>query len=163
MLVCSSLCQNVVLRPFLRRKEMKIIGSQVPACDCGWLNTSHRKRFRSLFVAAVVCSWALSWRRTIPEDNVPRSLLWIKESIYGTYSTFGRRDYSFRHVYRAHYMHRTDKCDVLRSTSILDIVQHICAKLHLILTVVLISWPIGPWKKNSPRNMMMIKQLAKLF
>ena len=32
-----------------------------------------------------------------------------------------------------------------------DIAQHICAKLHLILTVVLISRQIGPWK-NSPRN-----------
>ena len=32
-----------------------------------------------------------------------------------------------------------------------EIVQHSCAKLHLILTVVLISRPIGPWKKNSPR------------
>ena len=28
-----------------------------------------------------------------------------------------------------------------------DIAQHICAKLHLILTVVLFSQPIGPWKK----------------
>ena len=33
-----------------------------------------------------------------------------------------------------------------------DIAQHICAKLHPILTVVLISRPIGPWKKNSPRR-----------
>ena len=30
-----------------------------------------------------------------------------------------------------------------------NIAQHICAKLNLILTVVLISRPIGPWK-NSP-------------
>ena len=29
-----------------------------------------------------------------------------------------------------------------------DIAQHICAKLYLILTVVLISRPIGPWKKK---------------
>ena len=28
-----------------------------------------------------------------------------------------------------------------------DIVQHICTKLHLILIVVLILRPIGPWKK----------------
>ena len=28
-----------------------------------------------------------------------------------------------------------------------DIAQHICSKLHLILTVVLILWPIRPWKK----------------
>ena len=33
-----------------------------------------------------------------------------------------------------------------------DIVQCICAKFHLILTVVLISRPIGPWERNSPRN-----------
>ena len=33
-----------------------------------------------------------------------------------------------------------------------DIAQHICAKMHLNLTVLLISRPIGPWKKNSPRN-----------
>ena len=31
---------------------MKITGSQVRADDGGWLNTSHRKRFRNLFVAA---------------------------------------------------------------------------------------------------------------
>ena len=28
-----------------------------------------------------------------------------------------------------------------------DIAQHICAKMHLNLTVVLISRPFGPWKK----------------
>ena len=33
-----------------------------------------------------------------------------------------------------------------------DIAQHIYAKLHLILTVVVISRPIGPWKSNSPRT-----------
>ena len=34
-----------------------------------------------------------------------------------------------------------------------DIVQHICAKFHLSLTVVLISRPIGPWKKNNLRKL----------
>ena len=55
MLVCSSLCLNVVLlRPFHTKKEIKITGSQVRAADGGWSNTSHRKRFRSLFVATAV-------------------------------------------------------------------------------------------------------------
>ena len=31
-----------------------------------------------------------------------------------------------------------------------NIVQHICTKVHLILTVVLISRPIGPWKNSLP-------------
>ena len=98
-LVCSSLCQNVVLQPFHTRKETKITGSQVWADDGGWSNTSHRKRFRSLFVAAAVCGWALSWRRTIPVDNIPRSFFWIKESNYSMHSAFGGRFYCFKHVY----------------------------------------------------------------
>ena len=28
-----------------------------------------------------------------------------------------------------------------------DTVQHICTKHHLILTVISVSWPTGPWKK----------------
>ena len=100
LLVCSSLCQNVVLlRQFYTRKEMQITGSQVRVDDGGWPNTSQRKLFRSLFVAAAVCGRAISWRRTIPEDNIPRCLFWIKESNYSTYFTFGGRDYSLGHVY----------------------------------------------------------------
>ena len=73
MLVCSSLCQNVVLlRLFHTRKEMKITGSQVRADNVGWSNTSHQKRFRSLFVAAAVCGRALSRRRAILEGNILR-------------------------------------------------------------------------------------------
>ena len=86
--MCSSLCQNVLLRPLHTRNDKKITGSQVLADDGGWSNTSHRKRFRSLYVAAVVCGRALSWRRTIPEDNIPR-LFW--KELAG--------DYCFRHVY----------------------------------------------------------------
>ena len=100
-LVCSSLCQNVVLlQPFHMMKEMKIIGSQVQVDDGGWWNTSHRKCFRSLFVAAAVCGRALSWRRTIPEDNILHHFFWIKESNYSMHSTFDGRSYCFRHVYR---------------------------------------------------------------
>ena len=101
MLVCSSLSQNVVLIwLFHTRTDMKITGSQVQADDGGWSNNIHQKRFRSLSVAAAVYGWALSWRRTIPEDNIPRHLFWIKEWNYNTHSTFGGRLYCFRHVYR---------------------------------------------------------------
>ena len=77
---------------------MKITGSQVRADGGGWSNTSDRKRFRSLFVAAAVCGGTLSWGRTIPEDIIPRRWFWIKESKYSTYSTFGGSLYCFRHV-----------------------------------------------------------------
>ena len=137
---------NVVLRPFHTRKEMKITGSQVRADDGGWSNTSHRKRFRSPFVAAALCGRTLSWWRTIPEDNISRRIFWIKKSNYSTQSIFGGR-LLFYACLRAHYALRTDKCNVSRSTGIRDIAQHICAKLHLTLTVVLISRSIGPWKK----------------
>ena len=99
MLVCSSLCQNIVLlQPFHTRKEMKITGSQVREDDGVWSNSSHRKRFRSLFVAAAVCGRVLSWIRTTPEHNIPRHLFWIKESNYSMPFTFGGR-LLFRHVY----------------------------------------------------------------
>ena len=72
------------------RKKMKITGSQLWADDCGWSNTSHRKHFRSLFVAAIVSGRALSWKRTVPEDNIRRRLFWIKESNYTTHSHLSR-------------------------------------------------------------------------
>ena len=250
MLVCSSFCQNVVLLwPLHMRKEMKITGSQVQADDGGWSNTSHRKRFGTLFVAAAICSQALSWsrtlvvvvvvlgfttlltsqviciafysehkksdkfcsealisawdsftchkstiwdpwlyfpsegthtqdftlwkiprsrpglnpwtldpvasmittgppgptRRTVPENNFPRRLFWIKESNYSIHSTFG----IFTGSLRAQNWHMW--CIAI-SRHTKDIAQHICAKLNLILTVVLISRSIGPWikKKKKP-------------
>ena len=51
-------------------------------------------------------------------------------------------------LFRAHYALRTATCDVM---GILDIAQHIWAKLHLILTVVLISRNNRTLKENSPR------------
>ena len=42
----------------------------------------------------------LSWRTTIPENNIPRLFFfWIKTSNYSTHSTFGGTLYLFRHVY----------------------------------------------------------------
>ena len=94
------MCQNVVLlEAFHTRKEIKITGSQVWADDGGWSNTFHRKRFRSIFIAAAEWGRAVSWRRTISEDNIPRRFLLIKESNYSTHSTFGGKLYCFRHVY----------------------------------------------------------------
>ena len=40
----------------------------------------------------------LSWRRTVPEDNIPCCFFWIKESNYSMHSTYGRRLYCFSHV-----------------------------------------------------------------
>ena len=57
--------------------------------------------------------------------------LHIKKSNYSTHFTFDGRLYCVRHVY------------VL-------IAQHICAKLHLIFTVLLISRLIGSWEKETP-------------
>ena len=67
----------------------------------GWwwvIKHFHRKSFRSLFVASAVCGRALSWRRTIPEDNIPRRWFWIKEYNYSTQSIFGGRLYSFGQI-----------------------------------------------------------------
>ena len=129
---------------------MKITWSQVRADDGGWSNTYHRKHFRSLFVAAAVCSRALSWRRTIPEDNIPRRLFWIKESNYSTHSTFVARLY-FLGMFTCLRAQKSHVRCVAIDGNTRDIAQHICAKLHLILTVVLILQPIALWKKNSRR------------
>ena len=128
---------------------MKITGSQVRADDGGWSNTPHRNRFRSLFVAAVVCDRALSWRRTIPENNIPRRLFWKRNRITTRTPHLGG-DYglgTFTDSLRA--QNWQVRCVAIDGHT-RDIAQHICAKLHLILTVVLISRPIGPWK-NYPR------------
>ena len=142
------MCQNVILvRPFHTRKEMEITGSLVRADNGGWSNTSHRKRFRILFVAAAVRGRALSWRRTIPDVNIPRRLFWINESNFSAHSTFGGRLYCFRHVYGL--TTRSVRCVAIDGHT-RDIAQHIWAKLNLILTVVLILRPIGHWKKIIP-------------
>ena len=142
-LVCRSLCQNVFVWSIYTRKGLKITVSQVRADDGGWSNTSHRKRFRSPYVAAAVCDRALSWRRTIPEDNIPRRLFWIKESNYSTHSKFGGRLYCFRRVYG---LSTCSELTIMRCVVIdghtRDIAQHICAKLLLILTVILCSMQI---------------------
>ena len=98
---------------FIWRKGWKSEGAKSEMYD-GWSNTSHRKCHRSLFVAAAVYSQALSWRRTIPEDNIPPRLFWIQESNYSTQFTFGGRFYCFIHVYGLIAL-RTDTCDVSRS------------------------------------------------
>ena len=101
-------------------RMMKITGSQVRADDDGWSNTSHRKHFRSLFFSAAVCGRALSSWRTIPEDNIPHRLFWIKESNYSMHSIFGGRLYCFRYVYGFTRSSELTKCDVSRSTGILE-------------------------------------------
>ena len=148
MLVWCSLCQNVVLLDTVSYgEEMKTTGSQVRADGGGWSNTSDRKRFRSLFVAATVCGGTLSWGRTIPEDIIPRRWFWIKESNYSTHSILGGRIHCLRHVYKLTTRSELTIQYVAIDWHTRDITQHICAKLHMILTVVLISLPIGPWKK----------------
>ena len=117
-----------------------------------WVTKHHWKRFRSLFLAAAVCGRALSWRRTIPENNIPRRLFWIKESNYSTCSTFGGRLYCLGMFTGSLRAQKWQVLCVAIDGHTRDIVQHICAKLHLILTVVLILRLIGPWKKNSPRS-----------
>ena len=136
------------LRQFHTRKEMKITENQVRADDGRWSNTSNRKRFRSLFVVAAVCGRALLWRRTIPEDNITRRLFWIKESNYSTHSTFGERLYSLGMLTGSLRAQNWQVRCVAIDRHTRDIAQHICAKLHLILTVVLNSRPIGHWKKK---------------
>ena len=130
---------------------MAMYYSQVWADDGGWSNTSHRKHFRNLLIATAVCGRALSWRRTIPEDNILRHLFWIKESYYSTYSTFGRRDIvlgMFTGSLRTQNWHM--RCEEIDGHT-RDIAQCICAELRLILTVVLILQLIVPLKKkNSP-------------
>ena len=130
----------------IKGKRWKSQGAKSGVNDGRWSNTSHRKLFRSLFVAAAVCDRVLLWRKTIPVDNIPRSLLRIKESNCSMHSTFGRRLYSFRHVYKltTHSELTSMMCcdhQVYERYSAIDI----CAKLHLILTVVLILQPIGSW------------------
>ena len=126
------------------RKEMKMTGSQIRADDGGWSNTTHRKRFGSLFVAAAVCGRALSWRRTIPEANNTRRLFWMKESNYSSHSTFGGRLYCLGMFTGSLRTQNWQMRCVAIDGHTRDIAQHICSKLHLILTVVLISRPIGP-------------------
>ena len=91
------------------------------------------------FVAAAICSRALSWR-TIPEDNIPSRLFWIKESIVlGMFmGSLCAQNWQVR-------------CVTIDGHT-RDIAQHLCTKLHMILTGVLISWLIRSWKKNSPHT-----------
>ena len=131
MLSVNSICWSIahcakILSCYERfiRGKMKITESQVQADDGEWSNNSHRKRFRSLFVAAAVWGRALSWRRTIPEDNIPRHFSEIKESNYSTHSTFGRRHYCFRHV----YVLKTDKYDVSQLMGILETLHNTSAQ-----------------------------------
>ena len=92
----------------------------------------------------------VSWSRTTPEDNILSLLFWIKESNYCTHSTFRGRLYflgMFADSQRA--QNWQVRCVAIGGHT-RGIAQHICANLHLIVTVVLISRPIGP-EKNSPR------------
>ena len=146
---------------------MKITRRQVWADDGGWSNTSHRKRFRSIFVAAAVCGGTLSWGRTIPEDIIPRRWFWIKEPNYSSTPHLAGDSIilgMFTGSLRA--QNWQVRC-VAFDGNTRDIAQHICAKVHLILIVVLISRPIGPWKKNSPRIfqnfMIFIHRILKLW
>ena len=90
-------------------------GSQIRVNNGGWSNTFQGKCFRSLFLAAAMCGRALSWRSTVPEDNIPCRFFWIAESNYSTLSTFRGRLYCFGHVYGLTTL-RTDMYDVSRST-----------------------------------------------
>ena len=71
----------------------------------------------------------------------------VKESNYSTHSTFGGTLHCFSHVYRLTTRSKLQVQCVEIDGHTRDITQHICAKLHLILTVVPISRPIGPRKK----------------
>ena len=134
-------------------KEMKITRSQIWADGGGWSNISHRKRFTSLFVASGVYGRTLSWRRTIPADNIPRRFCWIKESNYSMHSTFGRRHDCFRYVYGLTMRSELTSamCDDWRVYK-----RHCATHLRKASSdshcaVVLISRPIESWKKHSPR------------
>ena len=86
-LVCNSLCQNVVLlQPFHMRKEMKITGS-------------HRKCFKSLFVAAASMQPRIVMKKDNTRGQHSSSLVLNKGIDYSTHSTFGGRLYCFKHVY----------------------------------------------------------------
>ena len=98
-------------------------------------------------MAPAVCGRTLSWRRTISEDNILCRLFWIKKSNYSMHSTFGRTLYCFRMFTGSLRTQNWQVRCVVIDGHTRDIAQHICAKLHLILTVVLILRPIGPWKK----------------
>ena len=102
---------------FIRGKRWKSQGAN----PGGWwwlIKHFPLKTLRSLFVATAVCGRAFSWR-TIPEDNIPRCIFWIKESNYIRHSTFSGR-LLFQACLWAHQALRTDKCDVSRSTGILE-------------------------------------------
>ena len=104
---------------------------------------------------------SMSWRRTIPEDNIARRLFLTKESNYSAHSTFDERLYwlgMFTGSLRAqNWQVRYVAIDWYTR----DIAQHICTRLHPILTVVLISRPIGH-EKNSLRKIAKIYKFSKL-
>ena len=95
------------------------------------------------------CGGALSWRRTISEDNIHRRLLWMKESNYSTHSTFGGRH--FRHVYglttrselsRAMCRHRISRYSShknIASITSLGSKQKTCMTALVLLSVELLS------------------------
>ena len=105
------------------------------------------KMLRHLFVAAAVCGWVLSWRRTISENNIPSRLFWNKGielqhmlHIWQETLVLGMFTGSLR------AQNWQEQCVAINEHT-RDIAQHICTKVFLIFTVVLISQPIGPWKK----------------
>ena len=89
------------------------------------------------------CSCSMRPSIVMKKGNIPHHLFWIKESNYSKHSTYGRRLYCFRHVYML-----TTGSDLTRAMCRDWLACHICAKLHLILTVVLILQLIRPWKKK---------------
>ena len=86
-----------------------------------------------------VCGRALSWRRTILEDNIPPRLFWNKGIELQHALHIWRETLLFLGMLTGSLRARNWQ---VRCVSIdghtTDIAQHICAKLHLILIVVLI-------------------------
>ena len=132
---------------------MKITGSQIRADDGGWSNTSRRKRFRSLFVAAAVCGRAFSWRRTIAYCT------WGQHSSSLVLNKGMELQHALPHLAGDYFLGMLTgslraqnwqvRCVAIDGHT-RDIAQRIYAKLNLILTVDLISLPMRPWK-NTPR------------
>ena len=97
----------------------------------------------------VVCGRALSWMRTIPENNIPHRFFWIKSN-YSIHSTFGGD--SILGMFWAHHALRSDKCDVSLSMGILETLRNTSAQSFIWFSL---EFSFRDWsdleEKNSPR------------
>ena len=95
----SNLCQNVLLNRFIRGKRLKSQGAKSGRVMVGDQTPPIENAIGASLLQLQCATEDLSWRRTIPEDNILRRVFWIKELNYSMHSTFGGRLYCFRHVY----------------------------------------------------------------